>query len=51
VEHLDAFVVPVLEWISDKVEERYGRVVAWWFTLMMCLIILAVLGALIYVLI
>jgi len=48
---LDTFAVPGLEWISDKVEERYGRRVAGWVTLAMCLTVIAALCALLYVLI
>src|SRR3982751_4413395 len=38
---LDALAVFGLEWVSDKIEERYGRTAAWWLTLVMCLSFLA----------
>jgi len=38
---LDAFVVFLLEGLSDKFEDRYGRVVGWWLTLATCLAVLA----------
>jgi hypothetical protein len=44
----DALVVFWLEGISDKIEEQYGRAVAWWATLAMCLSVLGVVGGVLY---
>lgn len=49
MDQLDIFVLFGLEWLSDMVEERYGERVAWWFTLSSCLIVLAALVGLIFV--
>jgi Na+/melibiose symporter-like transporter len=45
---LDIFVLFGLEWLSDKVEDRYGRRAAWIFALMATL---AVVGVLVWILI
>ena len=48
---LDALAVFVLERVSDKVEERYGRTVARWVTLAMCLTVIAALTIILFILI
>ncbi|HVE00677.1 MAG TPA: hypothetical protein VNB78_03160 [Sphingomicrobium sp.] len=45
---LDVFAVFGLEWVTDKIEDRYGRTVAWWLTLVMCLSFLAAVAAVIF---
>ena len=47
---LDVFAVFGLEWVSDKLEARFGRTVAWWLTLVMCLSFLAAIAAILFVL-
>ena len=47
---LDVFAVFGLEWVSDKLEARFGRTVAWWLTLVMCLSFLAAVAAILFVL-
>jgi hypothetical protein len=47
---IDAYAVFALRWASDRIEERYGRAVAWWATLAMCLSVIAVLVAFLFIL-
>jgi hypothetical protein len=48
---LDVFAVFGLERFSDRTEERYGRTVAWWLALAMCLSAIAALVAVLFILI
>jgi Na+/proline symporter len=45
---LDVFAVFGLEWVTDKIEDRYGRTVAWCATLVICLSFLGIVGAALY---
>lgn len=47
---LDVFAVFGLDWVSDKIEERYGRTVAWWLTLLICLSFLIAVGTVLFLL-
>ena len=40
---LDLIALFGLEWLSDKIEDRYGRRVAWFFALATSLAVLAIL--------
>jgi hypothetical protein len=45
---LDVFAVFGLERATDKIEDRYGRTVVWWVTLVMCLSFLGVVAAVLF---
>ncbi|WP_185829096.1 hypothetical protein [Sphingomonas ginkgonis] len=51
MDDLSGFVMAVLDLASDKVEDRYGAKVAWWFTLAASLVAMAMIVGLIFLLV
>jgi hypothetical protein len=51
MEILDVLILSWLERVSDKIEERCGRAVAWWATLAMCLSVLGAIAGVFYMLV
>src|SRR5260221_14703996 len=45
VDMLDIFALSGLEWVYDRVEDRFGRVAAWFVTMTLALAVLGIAAA------